>query len=158
VVFSFKRCITSAIKHHNPDVGARRAVPRLGEARLAPTIDMFNCFRNTPILKYLLQSLPKGIVFREYCFLPFCRMGNGGRTVAQLGCYLYSLYPIMPDCKETDDRFGPAYASLGISGQALVYFSANLFPKQGGYDVSQDLPGFWKPGRSTMQIEYRRSA
>jgi hypothetical protein len=35
--------ITSAIKHYNPDVGARRAVPRLGEASLAPTIDMFNC-------------------------------------------------------------------------------------------------------------------
>jgi hypothetical protein len=43
--------ITSAIKHHNPDVGARRAVPRLGEARLAPTIDMFNC--------------PRNIIFRE---------------------------------------------------------------------------------------------
>ena len=43
---SHRRNITSAIKHHNPDVGARRAVPRLGEARLAPTIDMFNCPRN----------------------------------------------------------------------------------------------------------------
>jgi hypothetical protein len=39
--------IDPAIKHDKPDVGARRAVPRLGEARLAPTIDMFNCPRNT---------------------------------------------------------------------------------------------------------------
>ena len=39
--------ITPAIKHQNPDVGARRAVPRLGEASLAPTIDMFNCLRNS---------------------------------------------------------------------------------------------------------------
>jgi len=43
---SIPAVITSASKHHNPDVGARRAVPRLGEARLAPTIDMFNCPRN----------------------------------------------------------------------------------------------------------------
>jgi UDP-N-acetylglucosamine 2-epimerase (non-hydrolysing) len=41
------RDITPAIKHHNPDMGARRAVPRLGEATLAPTIDMFNCPHNT---------------------------------------------------------------------------------------------------------------
>jgi hypothetical protein len=40
------RHITSAIKDHNPDVGERRAVPRLGEARLAPTTDMFICSRN----------------------------------------------------------------------------------------------------------------
>ena len=39
--------ISSAIKHHNPDVGSRRAVPRLGEARLAPTIDIINRPRNT---------------------------------------------------------------------------------------------------------------
>jgi general secretion pathway protein J len=38
--------ITPAIKHHNLDVGARRAVPRLGEASLAPTINMFNCLHN----------------------------------------------------------------------------------------------------------------
>jgi len=38
--------ITPAIKYRNPDVGARRAVPRLGEASPAPTIDMFNCLRN----------------------------------------------------------------------------------------------------------------
>jgi len=41
-----EKVIAAAIKHHNPDVGARRAVPRLGDARLAPTIDMFNCPRN----------------------------------------------------------------------------------------------------------------
>ena len=35
--------ITSA---SNPDLGARRAVHRLGEARLAPTIDVFTCPRN----------------------------------------------------------------------------------------------------------------
>ena len=39
-------CSTPAIQHRNPDVGARHAVPRLGEASLAPTIDMFNCLRN----------------------------------------------------------------------------------------------------------------
>ncbi len=40
--------ITPVIKHDNPDVGARRAVPRLGEASLAPIIDMFNCPRKCP--------------------------------------------------------------------------------------------------------------
>jgi hypothetical protein len=39
--------ITPAIKHHNPDVGALLAAPRLGGASAAPTIDMFNCARNT---------------------------------------------------------------------------------------------------------------
>jgi len=53
--------ITSAIKHHNPDVGARRAVPRLGEARLAPTIDMFNCPRN----KAVIETLDKQNGFRK---------------------------------------------------------------------------------------------
>ena len=43
--------ITSAIKHHNPDVWARRAVPLLDEARLAPTIDMFNFPRNMQLRK-----------------------------------------------------------------------------------------------------------
>src|SRR6185369_9555309 len=38
--------ITPAIKHHNPDVGTRRAVPRLGEASPAPTISMFSGLRN----------------------------------------------------------------------------------------------------------------
>jgi hypothetical protein len=36
LMLTFGSIITAAIKHHNPDVGARRAVPRLGEARLAP--------------------------------------------------------------------------------------------------------------------------
>ena len=49
--------ITPATKHRNPDVGARRAVPRLGEASLAPTIDMFTCLRNTRYPAPGLQSV-----------------------------------------------------------------------------------------------------